>query len=74
MIASFVYTGSLVMAVLPIDSLKLMITVFFGTRRILVSRTAQSVMTSLVSAVYIEQLLRSEIEIHLFEPFSQYSN
>ena len=65
MIASFEYIGSAVIAVLPMESLKLMTTVLPGIKLIPLSRTALSDMYSFVSLMYLPHFDRSPIEIHL---------
>ena len=68
-IASFVYISSAVIAVFPRESLKLIITVPFGTNLIPLSVTPKSEILSFVLLIYLFASPKSLIETHVFVPF-----
>ncbi|CVH80075.1 hypothetical protein BN3658_02640 [Coriobacteriaceae bacterium CHKCI002] len=71
MMASFVYVSFVVMAVLPKESLKLMISVFAGTGLMPDSARPSSLIVSLVEPTYLPYVPRSLIDTHSWSPLFQ---
>ena len=69
--ASFEYISFLVIATLPSDNLKLIITVSAGIFLIPLSTIAASEILSFVFEIYFPELVKSAIEIQLLSVFFQ---